>query len=131
MDDMLKLIEQRYSVRVPFDPGHLIAEKDLRQILQAARWAPTAHNMQNFEIVVVDDRTLLDQIGMIPTQLPEAFLREHLALLSSSEEELREKRIGLLETTLPGWTRAPEKTAREAIPVHQVMPACPALLIVL
>lgn len=52
MNEMLKLVEERHSVRVPFDQKSPIAREDLLQILEAARWAPTAHNMQNFEIVV-------------------------------------------------------------------------------
>ncbi len=28
-----------------------------------ARWAPTAHNMQNFEVIVVDDNEVLEIIG--------------------------------------------------------------------
>jgi nitroreductase len=131
MNDMLKLIEQRYSARVPFDPGHLIAEQDLLQILEGARWAPTAHNMQNVEIVIVDDPVLLGKIGMIETQLSEAFLREHCQLLSSSEDELRQKKVGLLGSTLPKWMQTPEQAGRGPIPLNRLIPACPVLLIVL
>jgi nitroreductase len=38
------------------------AVSHLLQILEAARWAPTAHHMQNFEVVVVNERDLLDDI---------------------------------------------------------------------
>jgi len=31
-----------------------VRDEYLRQILEAARWAPTPHNMENFEIVAVD-----------------------------------------------------------------------------
>ena len=65
--------------------------------------------MQNFEVVVVDDPTLLDRIGAIGAQLSEAFLREHVQLLSRTEEELRRRKFGLLGGTLQQWTtrRAP------------------------
>ena len=46
MSDTLKLIQERYSSRVPFDRERLVAKEDLRQILEAARWTPSAHNMQ-------------------------------------------------------------------------------------
>ena len=59
--DILELIQQRQSSRVLFDPERPIPEEHLRRILEGARWAPTAHNMQNFEIVVVDDRQLLGE----------------------------------------------------------------------
>ncbi len=128
MNDLLKLIEERHSARVPF-VSRPIARGDLLQILEAARWSPTAHNMQNFEIVVVDDQELLDEIGVIQVQLSEEFLLEHLQLLSFSEEELRHKEVGLLASMLPPWMRElaqPEKVG-EAIPLHLLMPGCPVL----
>ncbi|SRR6266487_1726236 len=136
MNEMLKLIEERHSVRVPFDQSRPIAKGDLLQILEAARWAPTAHNMQNFEIVVVDDQKLLDKIGTIQFQPSEAFLRENFQVLSFSEEELRQKKVGILGTMVPPSVRDPaqmEKGARasEAISLHRLMPGCPALLILL
>ena len=51
MSEILKVIQDRHSSRVPFDQGHAPSKHDLMQILEAARWAPTAHNMQNFEII--------------------------------------------------------------------------------
>jgi nitroreductase len=133
MNDLLKLIEERHSARVPFDQSRPIGRGDLLQILEAARWSPTAHNMQNFEIVVVDDQKLLDAIGTIQVQLSEEFLREHSQLLSWSEEELRRRKVGLLASMLPSWIRDPAQPEKvgEAIPLHRLMPGCPALLIVL
>ena len=63
MSDISTLIKERRSVRAPFDPSHPIAMQDVQQILEAARWSPTAHNMQNFEIVVVDDKEHLKKLG--------------------------------------------------------------------
>ena len=56
MRDMLDIIWQRHSCRAPFDEARSIPESHIERLLDAARWAPTAHNLQNFEIVVVDDR---------------------------------------------------------------------------
>jgi len=133
MNDLLKLIEERHSARAPFDRSRPIARGDLLQILEAARWSPTAHNMQNFEIVVVDDQKLLDEIGAIQVQLSEQFLREHLQLLSFSEEDLRRKKVGLLGSMLPPWMRdlAQAEKVGEAIPLDRLMAGCPVLLIVL
>ena len=89
--------------------------------------------MQNFEIIVVDDQKLLDEIGAIQVQLSEEFLREHLHLLSFSEEELCRKKVGLLASMLPPWMRdlaQPEKVG-EAMPLHLLMPGCPVPLMVL
>lgn len=65
MQELIALIENRQSARGPFDPKRAIPAEDLEKILEAARWAPTAHNMQNFEIVVVDDKSLLAAISEI------------------------------------------------------------------
>jgi len=132
MNDLLELIAERQSARVAF-MNSPIARVDLLQILEAARWSPTAHNMQNFEIVVVDDQKLLDEIGAIPVQLSEEFLREHSQLLSFTEEELRRKGFGLLAGMLPPWSRglAQAEIRGQTIAMDQLMPPCPALLLVL
>jgi nitroreductase len=136
MNEMLKLIEERHSSRVPFDRERPIVKEDLRQILEAARWAPTAHNMQNFEIVVVDDQELLERIGNIQSQISEAFLRENYQQLSFSEEELLQKKVGILSTMFPpSWRDSArlEEVARESepMPLHQTMQGSPVLLIVI
>lgn len=75
--DILKLIQQRQSSRVPFDSRRPVSKEDLRQILEAGRWAPTAHNMQNFEVLVVDDKKALEKIGNIKSSISvEFFARE-------------------------------------------------------
>jgi nitroreductase len=116
MRDLMKLIQERHSARVPFDSRRPIGQQDLRQILEAASWAPTAHNMQNYEVVVVDDSKLLDAIGNIEAQVSETFIRENYQQLSFSEEELQKKRVGLLATMFPPSWRSPQwKNAGEKI----------------
>jgi nitroreductase len=105
--DLLKIIQERQSSRVPFDPDRRLPEEHLRQVLEAARWAPTAHNMQNFEIVVVDDPRVLDQLSSIRTETSRVFVEENYEQLSFSEEELRRKKIGLLGTMFPPSWRTP------------------------
>jgi nitroreductase len=56
MRDLFDIMWQRHTCRSAFDPRRAISEPDLLLILDAARWAPTAHNMQNFEIIAVDDK---------------------------------------------------------------------------
>ena len=75
--EILKLIQERRSARGAFDPERPVAKGDLMQILEAGRWSPTAHNMQNFEIVVVDDKKLLQAIGAIRHPVSEVFIREN------------------------------------------------------
>jgi nitroreductase len=48
------IIRNRHSARAPYDPSRPLPEADLEAILEAARWAPTAHNMQTYERAIVD-----------------------------------------------------------------------------
>jgi nitroreductase len=105
--DILKIIQERQSARVPFDRDRPVPAGHIRQILEAARWTPTAHNMQNFEIVVVDDKKLLDAIANIRGEMSEVFIQENYELLSFSEEELRRKKVGLLGLMFPESWRTP------------------------
>ena len=92
MSEILKIIQERQSARAPFDPNRPISKEDLKQILEAARWTPTAHNMQNFEVILVDDKEVLEKIGNIKSRISEEFLRENYEQLSFSKEELLKKK---------------------------------------
>ncbi|WXG44518.1 MAG: nitroreductase family protein [Promethearchaeati archaeon SRVP18_Atabeyarchaeia-1] len=134
--EILKLIQQRQSARVPFDPRRPVSEKDLRQILEASRWAPTAHNMQNFEILVVDDKEVLEKLGNIKSRISVEFLRENYEQLSFSQEELLKKKVGILGTMFPPAWRDPakmEEIARESTPrpLVQTIGGSPVLLVVI
>ena len=108
MQELLKLIQDRCSSRAPFDPERPVAREELRQILEAGRWAPTAHNMQNFEVAVVDEPKLLAAIGDIQQSASEEFIRENYQQLSFSEDELRRKKVGLLAAMFPEAWRKPD-----------------------
>ena len=136
MADILEIIQQRQSMRVPFDPNRQVPKKSLMQILDATRWAPTAHNMQNFEVLIVDDRKILDKIGNIKSRVSEAFIRENYQQLSFSEEELLRKKVGILGTNFPADWRDParlEKAVRESVsrPLKERINGSPMLLIVI
>jgi len=136
MSEILKLIQERHSSRVPFDREHPLAKQDLKQILEAARWAPTAHNMQNFEIIVVDHKELLEKIGNIKYRISEEFIRENFQQLSFSEEELLQKKVGILGTMFPPSWKTPgdwDKIARESEPstLNNRIKGSPMLLIVI
>lgn len=114
MQEALELIQERKSSRTVFDPKRSVAKQDLRQILEAARWSPTAHNMQNFEIIVVDDKTLLKAIGNIKYTISDIFIKENYQQLSFSEEELLRKKVGLLGDLFPPELKTPEATPNKA-----------------
>ena len=135
MNDILNLIKARRSVRGPFDPLHPIDPENLKKILEAGRWAPTAHNMQNYEILVVDGPEVLESLGNLTAPISETFLRENLALLSFSEQELRQRKVGLLASDFPpDWTDSSkfDEVVRNgySIPLKYTIAGSPLLLIV-
>jgi nitroreductase len=132
---ILRLIQQRKSARVPFDPRRQVPKKDLKEIMEAARWSPTAHNMQNFEILVVDDKEVLERIGEIESRISEEFIRENFQQLSFSQKELLQKKVGILGTNFPPSWRDPanlEDVVRERARqrLRQTINGSPTLLIV-
>jgi nitroreductase len=135
--DVLDVIRQRHSARAPFDPTLAVTSAELDAIVEAAAWAPSAHNMQNFEIVVVDDPARLEAIGALTTRTSADFLRENFAQLSFSEEELRRKGVGVIATMFPPAWRTPggnfEAVAANLppAPLSHSLQGAPCLLLVL
>jgi nitroreductase len=66
---LLTLIQKRHSTRGPFNPDRAVTTQQVKLILEAARWAPTPDNMQNFSVVVVDDKERLEAIAKIPAEM--------------------------------------------------------------
>jgi nitroreductase len=135
MSEVFKVIQQRHSSRVPFDPNRPIPKEKLQQILEAARWTPTGHNMQNYQIIVIDDKALLEKIGNIKSRILEEFLRDNYTQLSFSEEELRRKKVGILAAGFPPDWVNPDKISQvaeesPAIPLVNSIRGSPTLLMV-
>jgi nitroreductase len=135
MSEILKIIQERQSARVPYDPNKPVPKESLMQILEAARWTPTAHNMQNFDIIVVDDKAVLEKIGNIKSRISEEFLRENYAQLSFSKEELIKKKTGILGSMFPPDWSDPAKISEAVkkagpMPLTQSIRGAPTLLIV-
>lgn len=134
MSDILELIKQRQSVRPPFDMQRPVSKEDLAEIVEAARWAPTAHNMQNFEILIVDDPAVLKKIGQIKSPMTADFIRENYRQLSFSEEELLRKKVGMLSNEFPpDWLdmdRVDEVVRRGPSPLDFIIRGSPTILIV-
>jgi nitroreductase len=105
MSDILTIIRSRHSTRGPFDLTRPISREIQEFILEGAQWAPTPTNVQNFEVVVIDAKEQLDAIGRVPAEMSEQFLRETYSHLSFSDEDLREKKTGMLASSFPSaWT---------------------------
>ncbi|HET9172747.1 MAG TPA: nitroreductase family protein [Actinospica sp.] len=138
MTDLAALIRNRRSHRGVYDPRRRPPDEDVRAIIDAAQWAPTAHNMQNFEIVVIDDPAVLAEIGRVPSGVSAEFIRENYAQLSFSEEELVAKGTGLAATMFPpAWRRPDSEPVGMDAPsefehgfLDLTMRSCPLVLIV-
>ena len=133
MRDLLDIIWQRHTCRAAFDPERAIRESDLHCILDAARWAPTAHNMQNFEIITVDDKYCLAAISAIQLPPAETFIRENNHQLSLSEAESLRSKTGLSANMLPESWQEAEATQADGASVRYVgrtIQKCPLLLVV-
>jgi nitroreductase len=135
MNEVHRIILERQSARASFDPNRKVSKEDLKEILDASRWSPTAHNMQNFDVVVVDDREVLEIIGNVKSRISEEFLRENYEQLSFTKEELLEKKTGILGAMFPPTWVDPSKMAEVArestpMPLTQSIRGSPCLLIV-
>jgi len=128
--DVLELIKERRSSRIPFKAGRPVAKADLIKILDAGCWAPTAHNMQNFQIVIVDDKAILGKIYAIKSRISLTFIKENYKQLSFSNEELLKKKTGIMGAMFPrSWTTPGAKIDRNAD--SRPMLASPVLAVVL
>jgi nitroreductase len=136
MENILKTISERHSTRALFDPNKSVAKEDIKKIIEAARWAPTAHNMQNFEIIVIDNAKVLENLNKIKSVPSEAFIRENFQQLSNSEEELKKKKVGILGTQFPpSWRDASKIDAAvkdlKPSPLSYTIKDSPSVLIIL
>jgi nitroreductase len=133
---MLDIMWQRHTCRSAFDPHRHITEPDLQRILDAARWAPTAHNTQNFEVIAIDSARYLKVIRAIELPPAETFIRENFNQLSLPDAETLQSRTGLSANMLPeSWQEAAaaqdDTTAAQLSYIGRSIQECPLLLIVL
>ena len=134
-NNFLKIIKDRKSLRVPFDLNKKISKEDLFQILEAAKYTPTPHNMQNFAIMIIDDKELLEKMGNIKSLPTEEFIRENFENLLMSIEELQKKKTGILGTFFPEDWRDKNKLdkavkERKPTPLKYTLQNGPTLLII-
>ena len=61
MENFLDLVKKRHSVRIYEDKP--IPEEDIRYILEAAQFAPTAFNAQGFHFIVTSKREKIKKIA--------------------------------------------------------------------
>ena len=135
MQDLLDIIRSRQSTRAPYQAGRPLEREHLLQILEAMRWAPSAHNMQNFEVVVVDDPELISALAEIRGEISPVFLRENYEQLSQTEEELLTKKVGVLAKMFPpSWRTldpSPDDGEERAAMLARALSSSAAFIVVL
>lgn len=62
--DTLEAIRERRAIK-HYDPDHRMSDAEINQLLDLARMAPTAFNIQNWRFVVVRDTELREQIRAV------------------------------------------------------------------
>lgn len=60
-DNLIGIVRRRRSVR-RFAAGQSVPRETLLRIAEAARWAPTGANSQCFDVVIVDDPAMREQV---------------------------------------------------------------------
>lgn len=71
--DVFEAIKKRRSIR-KFDPKKQVSEKQVDKLLEAARWAPTAGNLQSFFIYAVRGELAMERIAEVSKY--QNFIRE-------------------------------------------------------
>lgn len=116
----------RHSARGPYDASWHVSERELDAIVTAARWAPTLHNSQNFELVVVENPQILRMLGAL--RVTEGYYGDTSADLSRSTEELEQRQTGLLASELGEvcWRAGTDQSR----PFSETLAGAPCLIVV-
>jgi nitroreductase/NAD-dependent dihydropyrimidine dehydrogenase PreA subunit len=72
-DQVLELIRSRRSKRVFRDKA--VGRSTIEQVLEAARFAPSEHNVQGTEFVVIQDKGIIDEIATLAARYYEGLAR--------------------------------------------------------
>jgi len=98
--DFQELVKFRRSSRWLFSTKKQISDVDLKKILEAAQYAPTPHNRQPFEIIVVKDRDIIKKISEVEIRLTKKEIDSHI-FWTRSEMELESKGVGVQVDVVP------------------------------
>lgn len=60
--EVFEAIKKRRSIR-KFDPSKEVTDEQIEKLLEAARWAPSAGNLQSWFFVVVKDQKIKNQLA--------------------------------------------------------------------
>jgi nitroreductase len=86
--DVFKAIKGRRSVRAFTDES--VSEKEIMKIIDAARWAPSAGNIQPWEFIVVQDAKT--KRGLVEAALDQTFIQEAPIVIVACANPTRSRR---------------------------------------
>jgi nitroreductase len=98
--DFKDLVKYRRSSRWLYSRKQ-IPDEDLKYILEAARYAPTPHNSQPFEIIVVKDKKIIKKLSKIGFKLDKKAVDGHFFWTRFTKEEHELKKDGVQVDVLP------------------------------
>jgi len=70
--NILDLIKSRRSIREY--KGRIISKSIIRNVIEAGRWAPSAHNLQPWKFVVITNKAIINKIAALFIKKAENFL---------------------------------------------------------
>ena len=68
--EFFEVVGKRYSYKARFDSKRQVREEDLVKIVEAGMAAPSASNGQSPEFVIVNDESIVRQIGKVADNVP-------------------------------------------------------------
>lgn len=92
--DLLEQLKWRYATK-KMDPTKVVPQEKVDRILEAARLAPTSSGLQPFEIIVVTNKALLEQIKGIAHGQAQVTDCSHL-LIFAAWDDYTPERINLM-----------------------------------
>ena len=98
--DFQELVKFRRSSRWLFSTKKQISDEDLKNILESARYAPSPHNRQPFDIIVVKDRNVIKQISEVGIRLNKKEIDGHI-FWTKSKKELESEGVGVQVDVVP------------------------------
>jgi len=108
--EFLDVVRRRKTTNGPFRPDP-VSEEHQRLLMEVAGRAPSQLNSQPWRFVVVDDRSVIDQVAdisgesMTTAMSNGTFFERYKPYFRFSAEEMAEKRSGMLFDKLPALLR--------------------------
>lgn len=88
---LIENLKWRHATKA-YDPSKKVAEEDLHKILEAARLAPTSSGLQQFRIIVVENKEIREKL--VPGSLnPDCMIEASFVLVFAAWDEYTPERI--------------------------------------